>query len=110
MIDTIKNYTDPYGITHESPVFAIAEINAHRTENYRNKLNRSTLEYSEASDAANNVNYTVVYWPSAESRDAGNVPLNYIKPDGESSFYFNDDQMPDNLISACEDHFVQVVF
>ena len=109
MITSITDFTDGYGITHPSPVFVVRSAYCNESTNESFRFNPEDGTYDENIQSNVNINYSVQYWPSQEAMDAGNRPLDFFNVNGESTFYFNPETAPTDVVADAETHFVNEV-
>jgi hypothetical protein len=86
---TKADYTDPQGTTHALAVFRISNANFRREDStsFNANLNEPQME-SEAENTyqQSDLNYSVGYWPSQASYDAGNPHYSLVNVDGNNNF------------------------
>lgn len=107
MITTITNFTDSYGITHSDPVFRIKF--ARCTKYISHSVQYENNEYVPTDKTNITIGYFIQYWPSQSDYNSGNLPVDFIDSNGEASFYFNSDDIPNDLVSAAENHFINEI-
>ena len=89
---TKADYKDPQGTTHPLAVFRIENSNFRREDSV--SFNANLNEPQQASEAENkykqaDLNYSVGYWPSQASYDAGNPYYKLVNSDGNTHFNVN---------------------
>ena len=109
MITDQTNYTDEYGITHESPVFQLTPVRAEYHQSINMTPNSDGSGYAESSSESYRVNYSVNYWSSKKAKDDGSRPLKFFNKNGDSSFSFSVEERPADVVSAAESHFMNEV-
>jgi hypothetical protein len=89
---TKANYTDPQGTTHELAIFRVRSANFRKEDS--TSFNANLNEPQSASEAENtykqsNLDYSVGFWPSQASYDAGNPFYALVNTSGNSHFNAN---------------------
>lgn len=104
MIQHEGTFTDAHGITHTNPVFVVRHAWSNSSDSSSVSYDFQNGEYSSSDSKYLEYRYEISFWPSAEAKEQGRMPLIHYFADGEQSTAFSPSSLS-NLLESCEAHF-----